>query len=143
MWRMIFGKGMTKVSRLDSRKGYMTIEASFIVPIILFAAMLMIMGLIITYEKAKLLSTEYKALYSIPIDDIRSGSVESYLNGKNYGASLIYGDHSVSTSYAGKRAKCDGTIELFGTVTASGDHEIDVLSDRLRRWQLYDSLAEE
>ena len=127
----------------DSRKGYMTIEASLLVPIILFAAMLMIMGLIITYEKAKLLSTEYKALYSIPIDDIRNDSVEAYLSGKDYGAALIYGSHTVSVSYAGHRAKCDGTVELYGTVTACGDHEIDVLSDRLRRWQLYDSLAEE
>ena len=131
------------MSRLDHRKGYMTIEASVIVPIILFAAMLMIMGLIITYEKAKLLSTEYRALYSIPIDNIRSDSVEGYLSGKDYGEALIYGEHSVIISYAGHRAKCYGTVELFGTVTACGDHEIDVLSDRLRRWQLYDSLAEE
>jgi hypothetical protein len=128
--------------KANSDKGYMTIEASVIVPVILFATMLMIIGLVLTYEKARLLSIEYKALYTIPLDDIRSDSVDGYIGGKNYNDGIAYGNVSVDTSYAGHRAKCDGTVELYGTVSANGDHEIDVLSDRLRRWQLYDSLAE-
>ena len=130
------------MNRINSNKGYMTIEASVLVPVILVGAMLMIMGLILTYEKAKLMSTEYKALYSIPVDDIRSDSVAGYLSGKNYNEGIAYGSTSVNVSYAGHRARCDGMVVLNGTVTACGDHEIDVLSDRLRRWQLYDSLAE-
>ena len=128
--------------KVNTNKGYMTIEASVIVPVILLATMLMIVGLVLTYEKARLLSNEYKALYTIPLDDIRGDNVQGYLGGKNYSDGIAYGSSSADVSYEGHRAKCDGTVELLGTVSADGDHEIDVLSDRLRRWQLYDSLAE-
>ena len=57
-----------------NNKGYMTIEASFIVPIVLFGIFFTIMGLMLSYERGYIIAEENVALYEIPLTNIRNDS---------------------------------------------------------------------
>ena len=60
----------------NSDKGYMTVEASFIVPVLFFAFFLAILGLIFTYERGLILSNEYEGLYTVPLICEIGGTVD-------------------------------------------------------------------
>lgn len=123
-------------------KGYMTIEASFIVPIVLFGIFFTIMGLMLSYEKGYIIAEENVALYEVPIRNIRDNTVEGYLSGKDYTGGVVIGAAAVSTSYSSHKACCDGVLKIYGTNSVSSSREIDICTNRLRRWQLYDDLIE-
>ncbi len=126
-----------------NNKGYMTIEASFIVPIVLFGIFFTIMGLMLSYERGYIIAEENVALYEIPLTNIRNDSVEGYLSGREYTGGVVIGSASVGTSYSSHKAKCSGVLKIYGTNSVSSSREVDVCTGRLRRWQLYDDLREE
>lgn len=128
---------------MENNKGFMTIEASVIVPTILICAFFIILGLLFTYERANILSNEYRVLYSIPIKNIRDKTVEHYINGKDYTYAVIYGNADVNGEYVKHKASCTGSLDIYGKRNISTKREIDVCVDRLRRWQLYDDIREE
>ena len=134
---------MKNKKQIKSNKGYMTIEASIILPTILLAIMMIIICLIFVYERSVVASSEYVALYTIPLKNIRNDSVMSYLSGKDYEEGLAYGSCSVDTDYSRHMAKCEGTLNFYTDSEIAGRREIDVCVDRLRRWQLYGDLADE
>ena len=123
-------------------KGYMTIEASIIVPVILLAIMMIIVCLIFVYERSVASSSEFEALYTIPIKNIRNDNVTDYLSGRNYDEGLAYGSCDVDASYSWHMAKCDGTLHLYSDSEICGRREIDQCVERLRRWQLYGDIAD-
>ena len=119
-------------------KGYMTIEASVVFPVVVFGVFVCILGMILVYEKGYVLSREYETLYTISLADIRNDRVETYLSEKDYSGGIVLGDVNVETQYYFCKAKCDGELRLYGTSEINAVREIDVRVDRLRRWQFYD-----
>lgn len=134
---------MKNDSLINSNKGYMTIEASIIVPTILIAIMTIIVCLIFVYERSVVASSEYEALYTIPVKNIRDDSVTAYLSGRNYEEGLAYGNCSINTEYSWHMAKCEGVLHIYSDSEIDGRREIDQCVERLRRWQLYDDLADQ
>ncbi|MBO4591864.1 MAG: hypothetical protein J5684_04815 [Eubacterium sp.] len=133
---------MKDKKRKNTNKGYMTLEASLIVPMVLCAIFMILFCLIFVYERGVVLSSENEALYTIPVKSIRDDSVTSYLSGRNYEEGITYGSCDVNVDYVSHKAKCEGMIHLYGDSGISSKREIDVCVDRLRRWQLYDDIAE-
>ncbi|MCR5213454.1 MAG: hypothetical protein K6E10_03495 [Eubacterium sp.] len=127
---------------VKKNRGYMTVEASLLVPIILFGVFIMIMGMILVYERSCLMATEYERLYSVPLEYIRADIVEDYLASEDYNRGLYYKTACVETAYVSHLAVCDGVLKVRDNIEITGEHEIDVCTDRLRRWQLYDDIAE-
>ena len=127
----------------NNNKGFMTIEASVVVPVVLFGVFTCIFGLIHAYERGYTMTGEYEALYEIPFNDVRNETSAGFLSGREYDKGIINGSLSVSCGYAGDKATCDGDLELFGNTKIKGEREIDVCVDRLRRWQLYDDIVQE
>ena len=126
-----------------NNKGFMTVEASVVVPVILIGVFVCLFGLILIYEKGYVLSNEYEALYTIPFNDIRNGSVEGYLSGQNYTGGVVLGEANVESGYNWHKAKCQGIVSLYGDSEVKAAREIDVLVERLRRWQFYDDIAKD
>ena len=135
---------MKELSKRQQRKnaGYLTIEASVIVPVILLAVMMILAGLIIIYEQGSLYAEEVESLYTIPLDTIRDGSVQNYLSGISYGDGLEFGSICTSPDYSHHKALCEGELSYREEFEINSTREIDVLVDRLRRWQLYDDISE-
>lgn len=127
----------------NSDKGYMTVEASFIVPVLFFAFFLAILGLIFTYERGLILSNEYEGLYTVPLICVRDNLVSEYLSGVDYSKGTVYGEMSFETDYFLHRASCKGSLDIKGTAEVSGAREIGGTVDRLRRWRLYDDTFKE
>ena len=126
-----------------NNKGFMTVEASVIVPVILFGVFVCLFGLILICEKGHVLGNEYEALYTIPFNNIRNNSVNEYLSGKSYVGGVVLGEADVESSYSWHKAKCQGEVRLYGDSEVNAAREIDVLVERLRRWQFYDDIAED
>ena len=124
-------------------KGYMTIEARVIVPVIIFGAFFAILGLLIAYERGFVNSSEYERLYTIPLNNIRNECVEEYLSGADFEKSIVTGALDMKSSYSSHKASFEGTLRVIKDISVSCSREIDVREDRLRRWQLYDDTFEE
>lgn len=124
-------------------KGYMTIEASVVVPVILFGVFATILGLMLAYERGYAKASEYERLYTIPLNNIRNESVEEYLGGIDAEKGIVVGALGISSGYSGHKASFEGKLKVIKDVEVSCSREIDVREDRLRRWQLYDDTFEE
>ena len=87
-----------------NNKGYMTIEASFIIPLILMGIFMSLFGLILVYEKGVIYSSQYAAIYSVPINNIRNDSIEAYLDSRDYSRGVLFGSLTVDTYYSSHKA---------------------------------------
>ena len=126
---------------MKNNKGFMTIEASVIVPTVLICVFIVILGFIFVYERAYVLSEEYETIYTIPLKNVRENTVAEHLNSKDYTGPIIYGSIIAEGEYGKHMAGYDGSISIMGVRKITSKREIDVCVDRLRRWQLYDDLA--
>ena len=123
--------------KIFNSKGYMSIEASVLVPVVLIGIFVCLFGLILIYERGYIANAEYEALYTIPLVSIRNKEVEGYLESKDYTAGVVLGSADVEVSATSNKASCEGNMRLFGNSEINGFREIDVRVDRLRRWQFY------
>ena len=124
-------------------KGYMSIEASVIIPILLIGILVVLAGLIIMFEESVITVEEVESLYGIPLENIRDDRVKNYLCSINPGENLEYGTIDTSSDYVLHNASYSGDLNYFKSFEISFSREIDVCTDRLRRWQLYDDIGEE
>lgn len=124
-------------------KGYITIEASVIVPIVLFGVFATILGLMIAYERGYVKASEYERLYTIPLENIRNESVAAYLDGADCEKGIVCGSVEVTGGYSGHKALFEGVLRVMSDNEVNGSREVGVCTDRLRRWQLYDDTFEE
>ena len=74
--------GMTKVFKnmCSSQRGYMTVEASFLMPLVLLIVASMIVALIYVYEKEHVRANIAEAVYSVPFQNKQTENVVEYLN---------------------------------------------------------------
>ena len=128
---------------VNKDKGYMTIEASVVIPVVLIGVFITLAGLIIMFEKSVIKAQEVETLYQIPLGYIRDDIVGSYLEEKSYGDTLEYGETSSSGNYSHHNASASGELEYIKRFKVDSEREIDLCVDRLRRWQFYDDISEE
>ena len=128
---------------MDKNKGYMTIEASVVIPVVLIGVFISLAGLIIMFEKSVIKAQEVETLYQMPLGCIRDDIVDDYLAEKNYGDTLEYGETSSSGNYAHHKACASGELDYIKSFKVNSRREIDLCVDRLRRWQFYDDISEE
>lgn len=122
----------------------MTVEASVIVPVILIIVISLIMMFLYLYEREYLRSEIYVKAYSVPYHSSKSDAdIVEYLNGFRPQDVYMFGN-------TGSEAGCFmGQIDFRGIVDykVKGDfhikHEVGKVTERLRRWQLYENIAEE
>ena len=125
-------------------KGYMTIEMSLALPVIMIIIFLMLIGLLAAYEKETLRANSYAELYSIPLQIVRTKKVSEYLNSLERRNVCVFGESDVTSSYTFHKATSDGVVsDRTGQDHINTSHEIGVRTSRLRRWQFYDSLTDD
>ena len=125
-------------------KGYMTIEMSLVLPVILIIIFLMMIGLLAAYEKETLRANSYAELYSVPLGIVRKKKVGEYLNSLERRNVCVFGESDVTSSYTFYKGTSDGVIsDRTGQDHIKTSHEMGVRTSRLRRWQFYDSLADD
>ena len=125
-------------------KGYMTIEASFIIPIILFIAVTLIYLFMHLYEREYLRGELYRNSCSVPYHISKDdGETVQYVNGIAPETESLFGSES-------RQAECrSGSLTIKGEIDFKVESEFKVqretwkCTDRLRRWQLYESFTEE
>lgn len=127
---------------MNTNKGYMIIEASVVIPIVLIAIFVTLAGLIICFEKSVIKVEEVETLYQIPLGNIRDDTVYNYLAAKTYGENIEYGSVNASGNYSRHKAAISGKLSYIKLFGVSSEREIDLRVDRLRRWQLYDDISE-
>ena len=140
IYHLVLNAAISREIMILNNKGYMTIEASFIIPLILMGIFMSLFGLILVYEKGVIYSSQYAAIYSVPINNIRNDSIEAYLDSRDYSRGVLFGSLTVDTYYSSHKAGCNGELGLYGTHQLSSVHEVDARAERLRRWQFYDDI---
>ena len=140
IYHLVLNAAISREIMILNNKGYMTIEASFIIPLILMGIFMSLFGLILVYEKGVIYSSQYAAIYSVPINNIRNDSIEAYLDSKDYSKGVLFGTLTVDTYYSSHKAGCNGQLNLYGVSQINSIHEVDARTERLRRWQFYDDI---
>ena len=140
IYHLVLNAAISREIMILNNKGYMTIEASFIIPLILMGIFMSLFGLILVYEKGVIYSSQYAAIYSVPINNIRNDSIEAYLDSRDYSRGVLFGSLTVDTYYSSHKAGCNGQLNLYGVSQINSIHEVDARTERLRRWQFYDDI---
>ena len=128
--------------------GMMTLEASIIIPLILFIVAGSILLFIAQGRREELRGEMIKALYTIPVekelDEDPRNEVAARAEGIMNGTSTV----GLSAASSGKKLGLEGNViyngigGYGGTLPAAAGRDKDLCSKRLRRWQFYGDLAE-
>ena len=127
----------------------MTVEASILIPVILFIAAGAILLLLAEGKREVMRGEMYTALYTLPIAEEKDHSPGEALAGR---AAEILQDTSAAELEAfamGDGMTMTGNVRYFGIGKYEGrlpvftGRERDCLESRLRRWQFYGDLAED
>ena len=132
------------VRNADIRKGYMSIEAAFIIPMLLLIAVTLIYLFMHLYEREYLRGELYQDSCSIPHDvqDEDIGAA-AYLNGIAPEDVYLYGSVRRDVGSSGGDITISGGIDFKVESAFTVKRETGKCSGRLRRWQLYESITEE
>ena len=150
------GRRVNGLIRKKNRKGWirdsggmMTVEASILIPIILFIAAGAILLLLAEGKRETMRGDMYTALYTLPIAEEKDHSPGEELAGR---VSEILQDTSAAELEAfavGDDMSMTGSVRYFGVGKYDGKlpvfagRERDCTESRLRRWQFYGDLAED
>ena len=134
--------GMFKMQPLRSH-GYMTVEASVVVPVILLIAMSLIMIFLHLYEREFLRSEMYVQAYSIPYHSTKCDEdIVAYLNTFQTKAEYMFGNHESRADCSRGQMSFKGSLDYKVKDDFEIIHEVGKCTERLRRWQLYEDIAE-
>ena len=122
----------------------MTVEASVVVPIIIFLVITVILIFMHLYEREYLRSEIYEKTYTIPYHNTKNDStILSYLESFNSENVYMFGTKDAKAECAGGQITFHGSINIKIRDDFDIKHEVGKCTDRLRRWQLYEVIAEE
>ncbi len=125
-------------------KGFMTIEASVVVPVILFIALSIVMIFMHLYERDFMRGESYEMVYSVPYYSAKSDTgIVSYLKSVVRDNVYFFGETEDSAESINGNIICRGRVNYVVEDVYDVRHEIGKCTDRLRRWQLYDGFTEE
>ena len=130
--------------RTLGNSGFMTLEASVVIPVIIFIAVSIIFMFIHLYERELLRSDMYERAYSVPYENSKTDAgILQHIKGYQPGDKYLFGKASNSASCFWGQIDYSGSIEFKVKDNFNINHEVGKVTERLRRWQLYDDLAEE
>ena len=129
--------------------GMMTVEASVIIPIIIFITAAVVLLFVAQGRREVLRCEMVKALYTIPVEKELDGDPKDEVAAR--AERIISGASSagLSSASSGKHLRLEGSVQYNGvgsydgTLPAAAEREKDLCSKRLRRWQFYGDLAED
>lgn len=132
------------VRNADTRKGYMSIEAAFIIPTILFIAVTLIFLFMHLYEREYLRGEMYQNVCSVPHEiEGEDSEVKAYLNGITPEDASLFGESKYAAECRNKDITVSGGVYFKVESRITVKRETGKCSGRLRRWQLYESITEE
>ena len=137
--------GMTKVFKnmCSSQRGYMTVEASFLMPLVLLIVASMIVALIYVYEKEHVRANIAEAVYSVPFENKQKENVVEYLNEQDISQGVVIGSvDSNASKGSGKQVVLEAELHVKGDTNLKYQIDYCPVSKNLRRWQLYGDLTE-
>ena len=137
------------VAGTGNNSGMHTIEASLLIPVILFLVAGVILLTVSQGRRETLRGELYQALYTIPVAAELDASPQDELRSRadfiQSGASRAGAEDASS----GDQLALNGSVPYSGVGSYSGilpvhvERERDLCSNRLRRWQFYGNLTEE
>ena len=134
----------SKAGTNEYSKGFMTIEASVVVPVILLIAISTVMIFMHLYEREFMRGEFYEMAYSVPYYSSKSDlGIINYLNSVVRDEVYFFGETESSKGSIDQKIMCAGRVDYVVEDAFNVRHEIGKCSDRLRRWQLYDGFTEE
>jgi hypothetical protein len=128
--------------QLRKNKGWMVVEASVIMPLIIGVVFIVIYGFVYILNREAARSEMYSAIYSISITDMDAKEYSFSDSREQLGSQMLWCEPR-SAAFG-----LDGTItyitymDMKGTTTVTAQTETGLCTQRLRRWQLYGNLAE-
>lgn len=141
------GKKIGKKTGRNDDRGVIMVEASVLVPVILFLTAGIILTFLLEMKREMLRDDMVVSLYTIPVSEELDKSPENELERR--AESLGGKGESVVGEFRDGRMILTGTTgmkEILGRpfeFTARAARDRDVCSDRLRRWQFYGDITEE
>ena len=129
-------------------KGVITVEASVLIPIILFLTAGAILLFLTIGHREQLRGDMYKSLYSLTIMEERDGRADVALEDRIANASQQVKDAGMESLLIGEQIYLHASVSFLKNIAGlfspyraefpvTVGHEKDLCSDRLRRWQLY------
>ncbi|MCR5291858.1 MAG: hypothetical protein K6E28_03085 [Eubacterium sp.] len=120
-------------------RGSITVEASFIMGIVVIIVYLSVYGYIYTLDREIARANVNEAIYTVTVNDPE----EHIKNAEGGGNPLIWTEADYAGSVGSGDVSMSASFDMKGKTVVTGKTEYDVCTDRLRRWQLYGDLAEE
>lgn len=127
----------------DKNNGVISIEASVVMFITMAMIILCIYGMMYVMNCEIIRSFMYEKIYTVPLirseeylnKSARSGDIDDFMMWcEDYGMDAMTGSDSMSMI---------GHIDMKGVTYIGCSTEFGLCTDRLRRWQLYDDIAED
>ncbi|MBQ6229547.1 MAG: hypothetical protein IJJ74_00315 [Eubacterium sp.] len=136
---------MSKMSldRNKNNSGVISIEASVVMFITMVMIVFCIFGMMYVMNCETIRAFMYEKIYTAPLikskeylsKSAKSGDIDDFLLWcEDYGMDAITGTDNISMI---------GHIDMKGTTYIGCSTEFGLCTDRLRRWQLYDDIAED
>ena len=128
---------------MSSNKGVISIEASLVMFIVIIMVFVCIYGMMYVMNCETLRSYMYERIYTAPLiktsEYISEGVKENGLGElmmwcDDYSMNGLAGDDGIAMM---------GRIDMRGITEIGCSTELGLCTDRLRRWQMYDDIAEE
>lgn len=122
----------------------MTVEASFLVPILILSVMLVIELFVFLAAREHVRTRMVTELYGISWQELKEGTCCENLE-KDMGepAQGICGEEEMTVSEQDSLIRIDGTIRKRGISRVTVKRRVLRVSPRLWRWQMYGSVAGE
>ena len=135
---------------IDSgNRGLLTVEASLIIPLILFLAAGIILLVVSQGSREALRSEMYHTLYTLPVAEELDGDPRDGLRDRANILQSHFTHAELGDDSSGDCLVLNGSVPYSGIGSYSGvlaahaERERDLCSKRLRRWQFYGNIAEE
>ena len=133
----------------QDHRGMMTVEASILLPAILFILAVAILLLLAEGKREALRGEMYTSLYTLPIAEEMDHSPGEELTERASEITQGKGHLDVEAFTMGDIMTMTGSVRYFGIGKYEGKlsvhtgRERDCLESRLRRWQFYGDIAED
>ncbi len=139
------GDAAERVSRM-SNKGFMTIEACVIVPVLLSCCFFVLALLLQFFRRDALQLAAIRHIYTLTLsaeeEKMLGAELENKLLADGARSGEIPGRAEVSVEEEAAKVISLGRVHLISDDTVTVTKEVRCCTDRLRRWQLYDDITE-
>lgn len=136
--------GIVKVDgKPGKNSGFVSVEAAFVGAILIIITMFSVYAMVYILNTASLRDYMYQKVYSVPL--VQKDSYIKYYSDKDNLAGVIMwcDDYKMAGSCSNGIVSMAGMLDMKGITRMICRTENGLCTDRLRRWQLYDDIAED